>query len=168
LGAKSFRNAYFCVEGQPAAKRLARQIVRKLDGIAFSIDTSQKTLYHASAVMAAGHLVALVDTAISMMARTGLGGPFSRAILLPLIKSTVENLSVQDTKTALTGTFARADVETLTRQLEMLNTSAAKDEFEIFLDLALRSLVLAETKGADPAIVTKMRKMILIAKRKLR
>lgn len=168
LGVKGFRDAYFCVEGVLVAVRKARKIVRELGGNPFTIDTSQKTLYHAAAVMAAGHLVALVDTAISMMTRTGLSRRDSRRILLPLIRSSVDNLSALDTKNALTGPFARADEEALERQIKSLEAKVAKDEFTIYLDLALRSLDLAEARGANQAAITKMRQMILLAKRKLK
>jgi len=52
LGPDRFRNAFFCVEGEPAAVEMGKQIVADLGGRPFSIDTKFKTLYHASAVTA--------------------------------------------------------------------------------------------------------------------
>ena len=107
LGATRFENAYFCVEGDEKAVETADKIVESLGGKSFSIETKYKTLYHASAVTACGHLVALIDVAIEMLAKCGLSEENSKEILLPLIKSTIENLSAQTTAEALTGTFAR-------------------------------------------------------------
>lgn len=149
LGAQHFKNAYFCIEGDPEAVNLAEEIVEALEGTSFSIKTKYKSLYHAAAVTACGHLVALISAAIEMLSECDISKEDSQKFLLPLINSTIQNLSSQTPTQALTGTFARADVDALERHLQALHTIFSPDLLEIYLTLGLRSLPLAESQGAD-------------------
>ncbi|MGI8641617.1 MAG: Rossmann-like and DUF2520 domain-containing protein [Pyrinomonadaceae bacterium] len=168
LGAERFKDAYFCVEGDDEAVKIAKEIVENLGGKSFSIETKYKTLYHASAVTACGHLVALIDVAIEMLTKCGLDEKNAREILLPLIKSTIENLSEQTTAAALTGTFARADVETLEKHLEVLRENVSTEALEVYLQLGNRSAHLAQEQGANAEKLEKMREKISLAKKKLK
>lgn len=168
LGPERFRNAFFCVEGQPEAVAEAKKIVKALGGKSFSVDTAYKTLYHAAAVTAAGHVVALFDAAVEMMTATGLSEDESRTILLPLVESSVENLKEQNSAEALTGTFARADVQTFAEHLKTLNANASDDLLEIYLLLGERSLELAAKQGVSKHRIDTMRAKVAIAKSKLK
>jgi predicted short-subunit dehydrogenase-like oxidoreductase (DUF2520 family) len=168
LGAERFAAAYFCVEGDETAVKTAGEIVEQLGGKSFSIAAKYKALYHASAVTACGHLVALVDAAIEMLTKCGLPEKDARKILLPLIKSTVENLEKQTPPEALTGTFARADVETLGKHLNILRENVSPEALEIYLHLGERSLDLAESQGANKENLKKMSGQILLAKTNLK
>jgi predicted short-subunit dehydrogenase-like oxidoreductase (DUF2520 family) len=168
LGADRFANAYFCVEGDVEAIKIAEEIVGRLGGESFSVAAEYKILYHAAAVTACGHLVALIDAAVGMLTKCGLGENDAREVLLPLVKSTVSNLENQTPAEALTGTFARADVETLRRHLEILRANVAPETLEIYLSLGERSLPLAESQGANRENLEKIRGQILLAKKNLK
>jgi predicted short-subunit dehydrogenase-like oxidoreductase (DUF2520 family) len=168
LGPERFRGAFFCVEGDPKAVEVGQQIAADLGGRPFSVATEFKTLYHASAVTACGHLVALFDAAVEMMTRCGLDESESKQILLPLVKSTVNNLGLQSTAEALTGTFARADIETFTRHLTALNQYGSDELLEIYLLLGERSLELAAKQGVSRERIDSMRTKVTIAKSKLK
>ncbi len=167
-GPERFKGSYFCIEGQQEALDLAREIVTSLGGISFSVDTGFKTLYHAAAVTACGHLVALFDAAVEMMTKCGLSEEESKKILLPLVKSTVQNIGEQSTASALTGTFARADVETFVEHLKVLNTTVSDEILEIYLLLGERSLELAAKQGVSQERVDRLRTKVSIAKSKLK
>ncbi|MDQ3712194.1 MAG: DUF2520 domain-containing protein [Acidobacteriota bacterium] len=168
LGAERFADAYYCVEGDDEAVKVGNQIVERLGGKFFSINAELKTLYHASATAACGHLVALVDVAIEMLTRCGIDEANSQKILLPLIKSTVGNLETQSTAQALTGTVARADVKTLENHIETLEKNVSAEAREIYLQLAARSVHLAERQGANALNLEKIRGKLLLAKNNLR
>jgi predicted short-subunit dehydrogenase-like oxidoreductase (DUF2520 family) len=168
LGKSRFENAFFCVEGDETAIGAAKKIVGDLGGKSFSIETKYKALYHASAVTASGHLVALEDAAIEMLSKCGLSETQSKEIFLPLIESTIENLKSQTTAEALTGTFARADAETLEKHLNILESEVSAEAFEIYLLLGERSLKLAEKNGADAKRLENMREKISLAKKNRR
>ncbi|MFM9905373.1 MAG: Rossmann-like and DUF2520 domain-containing protein [Pyrinomonadaceae bacterium] len=168
LGPARFRDAYFCVEGDAEAVSAGEMIVGDLGGKPFAIDTRFKTLYHASAVTACGHLVALFDAAVEMMSKVGLSSDDAKEILLPLVTSTVQNLGEQSTSAALTGTFARADIETFTRHLTALNQYVSDDLLEIYLLLGERSLEIASKQGLNRERIDSMRTKVSIAKSKLK
>jgi predicted short-subunit dehydrogenase-like oxidoreductase (DUF2520 family) len=168
LGPERFRGSYFCIEGQPEAVTVANDIVTALGGMPFSVPTEFKTLYHAAAVTACGHLVALFDAAVEMMSKCGLSPDESKKILLPLVKSTIQNLDEQTTGEALTGTFARADVETFVNHLKTLNMNVSDELLEIYLLLGERSLELAATQGVSSDRIESMQAKVSIAKSKLK
>lgn len=168
LGFRRFENAYFCVEGDSSAVNLAEKIVEDLKGKSFSIETKNKILYHAAAVTACGHFVALIDAALEMLSKCGIENDNARQILTPLIKSTIENLETQTPEQALTGTFARADFTTFEKHLEKLEKSVSALATEIYLLLGERSLQLAEKQGADRENLDKIRKKISLAKTNLK
>jgi predicted short-subunit dehydrogenase-like oxidoreductase (DUF2520 family) len=135
--------AFWSVEGDKSAVRVGKGLVRDLGGKSFSLQTKDKPLYHAAAVMSSGNLVALFDVALQMLAECGIKRTIARNILLPLIASTVRSIETKDPAQALTGTFSRGDLETVKRHLAALRNN--QDALDLYLLLGKRSLKL--TKG---------------------
>ena len=148
-GASSLSSAFFCVEGTRGAVAVARKLVRVLGAQSFSISAQDKVLYHAAAVTASGHMTALFDIAMEMLARCGLAPHRARKVLLPLLKSTLENLYTFDPARALTGTFARADTATVRRHLAAIRSAALPEALAAYQILGQRSLRLAKAAGAS-------------------
>ena len=142
-GSDAFRNAFFAIEGERLAARAAKAVVRNLGGQSFSISPSAKALYHAAAVTTSGHVVALFDIALEMLARCGLSPRRARQVLLPLMESTLANLSNQDPERALTGTFKRGDVATVRRHLAAMESEGLHDALAAYYLLGKRSIGLA-------------------------
>jgi predicted short-subunit dehydrogenase-like oxidoreductase (DUF2520 family) len=163
-GAKSLPSAFFCIEGDSQAQRVARSLVSALGAKDFSIRTKDKALYHAAAVMASGHVTALFDIAVAMLASCGLTRSRARAVLLPLLASTLENLRTAEPAHALTGTFARADAATVSRHLVALRQSGEQDALAAYALLGLRSLQLALRAGASPGGLKEIAALLAEAK----
>ena len=159
-GAEALRGAFYCLEGDPSAMRVARLIVSDLRGKSFSIQPKNKALYHAAAVMASPHLVALFDLAIEMLAACGLNKKKAKEILLPLLETTLNNLKVTDTRRALTGTFARGDLATVKRHLSALSAREFADALEVYKLLGLRSMRLASRNGIDEKLLDQIRRVL--------
>ncbi|HEX9960623.1 MAG TPA: Rossmann-like and DUF2520 domain-containing protein, partial [Pyrinomonadaceae bacterium] len=168
LGAEKFRDVFFCVEGDAEAVALAEKIVADLQGKSFTVETNFKTLYHASAVTASGHVTALISIAAEMLAACGLPKENAQVILLPLIKSTIENLERQTPPAALTGTFARADVETMKRHIAAIRETLPPELLEVYLQLGLRSAHLAEMHGANAENLALMKKILAAEKERVK
>jgi predicted short-subunit dehydrogenase-like oxidoreductase (DUF2520 family) len=156
-GAQKLRGAYYCIEGDAVATRVARAIVKDLGGQAFHISAEDKPLYHAAAVMASGHVTALVDLATDLLVQCGLDKKTARRVLLPLLESTVTNLSVSEAATALTGTFARGDLDTVKRHLRALANKRSAAALAAYKLLGRHSLSLAQQR-----IDSRTRKQILL------
>lgn len=142
----SIEGAFWSVEGDARAVRVAKTIVRDLGGTSFSIASAEKPLYHAAAVMTSGNVVALFDVALEMLVQSGLRRKTARRILQPLLSSTVSNLETKDPAQALTGTFARGDVETVKRHLAALKDHKLTDALELYCTLGKRSLKIAKKR----------------------
>ena len=136
--------AFWCVEGDTRAIRLAKTLVKDLGGTSFSISSAEKPLYHAAAVMTSGNVVALFDIALEMLVHSGLTRKTARRVLQPLLESTVRSLAIKDPKEALTGTFSRGDVETVKRHLAALKKHKLTDALEQYCRLGKRSLKLTK------------------------
>ena len=159
-GAESLRRAFYCVEGDARAVRAARRVVRDLGGRSFTVEPRDKALYHAAAVLAAGHVVALFDVAAETLRRCGLEGRRAQEVLLPLVRSAVENLSGRAPAQALTGSFARADVETVRAHLRALGGLEDTDALAVYKLLGEHSLKLAESAGTDPDPLGTIRRLL--------
>ena len=154
------RGAFYCLEGDQTALRIARAIVKDLQGTSFSIRPESKALYHAAALMAAGHLTALVDLATELLAACGLKQTSAREVLLPLVASAVHNLQVSAPEEALTGTFARGDVATVRRHLAALSGKKHAEALAVYKLLGLRSLRLAARNKVDPQRIKQIRSLL--------
>ena len=163
-GSKALCGAFYCLEGDKGALRMAQLIVTDLKGTSFSIQADDKALYHAAAVMASGHFVALFDLATEMLAACGMSQKSARRILMPLVESTVNNLKDSGPEEALTGTFARGDLATVERHLEALSRKQFAEELEVYRILGLRSIQLAEKAGLDPHVLKQIKTVLESAK----
>jgi len=159
-GADALHGAFYCIEGDSVALRFAKSIVRDLNGTSFTIKPESKALYHAAAVMASPHLVALFDLASEMLIVCGLKGKRARQILLPLVESTLKNLKTREPAKALTGTFARGDLATVNRHLKALRLERLGEAYEVYRQLGKHSLALAERNGLDPELARQIDKLL--------
>jgi predicted short-subunit dehydrogenase-like oxidoreductase (DUF2520 family) len=158
VGAEKLRGAFYCLEGDVVAKRIARSIVKDLQGHSFYISSNHKPLYHAAAVMASGHITALVALSLDMLIECGLDRKTAQRVLQPLLESTVANLSAYGPEVALTGTFARGDLVTVRRHLQALSNKRFAGALAAYKFLGRRSLELSQQR-----IDAKTRKQILRA-----
>jgi predicted short-subunit dehydrogenase-like oxidoreductase (DUF2520 family) len=159
-GAKALRGAFYCLEGDKTALRVARLIVQDLKGKSFSIRPENKALYHAAAVVASPHLIALFDLATEMLSACGVSRKSAREILLPLVESTTNNLRTLNPEQALTGTFARGDVATIRKHLIALARKEVPEALEVYILLGLRSIQLAKKSKLDPQLLEQMRRLL--------
>jgi len=158
--AELFSHAFFCVEGDRAAVRLARAIVRDLGAQSFTIDARAKALYHAAAVTSSGHAVALFDIALEMLNRCGLSPHRAQQVLLPLVRSTLTSLSNKNPQQALTGTFSRADLLTVRRHLAAIESEGLSDALAAYLLLGKRSIQLARKVGKNQLELDQLERLI--------
>jgi len=149
-GAELFRRAFFSVEGDARAVRVARSIVHQLGGRTFTIPADAKALYHAAALTASPNIIALFDIALEMMSSCGLSRRRAQQVLLPLVESTLANLKVQDPKRALTGPFKRGDAATIRKHIAAMKSANLHDALAVYALLGRRSLALAKNQQPNP------------------
>ncbi len=165
-GAELLTQAFFSVEGDPAAIRVGRSIVRELGGQSFTIDSHRKALYHAAAVIVSPHMTALFDIAVEMLVRCGLSATRARHILLPLVQSTLANLTIQAPAQALTGTFKRGDISTVEKHLTAIDNANLPDALAAYIGLGQRSISIAKRHNTDPAELDRITSILARAAKK--
>ena len=110
----------FAVEGDPRARRVARSIAKSLGGITVSIDTRDKPVYHAAAVMAAGGAYPMIEAGLRMLMRIGFTRPRAMQTLLPLIRQIVDNVERIGPRASWTGPTSRGDYAIVARHARAL------------------------------------------------
>jgi predicted short-subunit dehydrogenase-like oxidoreductase (DUF2520 family) len=107
----------FAIEGDPAAVKLARQVARALGGLPVQIAGGSKALYHAAAAFAAGHVLAIEETAARLMMSTGMTRAEAVRALLQLTRQVLENFERLGPRASWTGPLARGDHGVVTTHL---------------------------------------------------
>ena len=142
-GPDRFRGAGCAVAGAtPEALAAAAALARALGMHPFEIEDSGRAAYHAAASIASNFLVTLEGAAERVATGAGLDPADARALLAPLVRSTVENWAAQGPERALTGPIARGDDATVERQREAI-ADAAPEFLALFDTLAERTRLLA-------------------------
>lgn len=143
------KGVYWTIEGDPAAQAFATKIVTTTEGKAVIIATEHKALYHAAAVMACGHLTALLDISLTMLQTAGIEKSQSLEMLKPLVMGTIENIMQKGTVAALTGPFARGDHQTIAKHQQALADLNA-DYLTIYNLLGNHSLEILKRRETEP------------------
>ena len=137
------------LEGDPAALEAAQELAIQAGGRPFRLATGGRAAWHAGATHACNHLVALVDQALDLLQQAGLDRDTGRSALLPLLRSTVENLRVHQPGQALTGPVVRGDADVVARHLVALQETSP-ELASAYKALARRALNLArEERNLD-------------------
>ncbi len=105
----------FAVAGAP----VAREMVDCLGGRTVEVADEDRAAYHATACMAANHVVALLGQVERVAASVGL----DLESFLPLTRAAVDDVAALGASAALTGPARRGDWATLSRHLDALPES---------------------------------------------
>ncbi len=134
------QGTHFGVEGE--AEEIGERLVRDLGGIPHRLTATNKTLYHAGAVVASNYLVVVASLAVKLFAQAGIRSEDALESLIPLMKGTLHNLSEVGLPQALTGPIARGDSAVVRGHLKQLETQQAA----IYRALGNEALELGKAK----------------------
>ncbi|HET9089012.1 MAG TPA: DUF2520 domain-containing protein [Acidimicrobiales bacterium] len=133
-GAMRLRGATYCVAGDP----VAFELVHSLGGRVITLEDSRRTLYHATATVAANHLVALMGQVERLASEAGL----ELEDFLALAGQALADVASDGPARALTGPASRGDVETIDAHLAAMPES----ERPTYVALAAAAFELAERR----------------------
>jgi len=144
----SLRDVPFALEGDAAAVRLARNVVRRLGGRPFTIGKDSKVAYHAWGAFASPLLIALLAAAEEVAKLAGVSSTEARKKMLPIVRQTIANYAALGPKKALTGPLVRGDVETVRKHLRVLGRAPrARNVYLALSNAALSAFSLGESNG---------------------
>ena len=124
VAVETLKDVAFGIEGDEPARAIAKRIVRALGARAVFLEAENLALYHAGAVMASNYVVAMADTAQTLLVRAGVPPDQALPALIPLLTSVVHNLAQLGLPGALTGPVERGDVSSVERHLKTLEARA--------------------------------------------
>jgi len=113
-----FAGTWCACEGEAAALAVIAPLFDAIGGRRFMLNAEHKLLYHAGAVLACNHLVALMEGALRCMEQAGVPRATAWPALRPLIDGTLANLDAGSTSSALTGPVARGDLATIRQEIK--------------------------------------------------
>ena len=128
----------FAMEGDAAAVRSARQIVRALGGEAFTIRKQYKAAYHAWGAFASPLLVAMLVTAEQLARKAGLSAVGARKKMLPIVRQTIANYGALGAAGAFSGPIVRGDAEIVRKHLQVARK--VPEAAHVYLALARAAL----------------------------
>ncbi len=146
----------FAIEGDVAAVRAARQIVKNLGGRTYSIRKEDKAAYHAWGTFASPLLTALLVTTEHVATAAGLQPEEAKRRMLPILKETLANYAASDAARAFSGPMIRGDIDTVKRHLRVLRSMPV--EKGVYASLA--HAALAYLPGKNKASLEKALKLL--------
>lgn len=129
--------ATYSVAGDP----LVREVAQSLEGRIITLRDDQRTTYHAAAVVASNHLVALMGQVRALAESIGL----TLEDYLPLARRSLDDVERFGPDAALTGPASRGDMATIDAHLAAIPES----ERSTYVALANAAFELAERRRAD-------------------
>jgi predicted short-subunit dehydrogenase-like oxidoreductase (DUF2520 family) len=139
----------FSIEGHGWLRSFLEKIAAHLGGRSIPVRPEDRAIYHASAVMACGYVVALLEAAAGLWQAMGASREDALSTIVPLARTTLENISRAGPEASATGPLMRGDAATLQRHLEALESRLPR-LIPLYSSLSLESLSLAREKvGRD-------------------
>ena len=150
------KNVAFGVEGDAAAVRIAKRIVRDLGGVPIEIRKEDKVLYHVFGAFASPMLIALM----AVLEEVGVAAGFERkklgSIAGPLLRQTLENHLERGAVLAFTGPFVRGDADVIKSHLNALKKMPqARDVYLALSRAAIEKLPVKNRDAVKRAIGTR-------------
>jgi predicted short-subunit dehydrogenase-like oxidoreductase (DUF2520 family) len=151
IGLERLPGSWAAIAGDPQVEALADALELR----PFTVADDQRARYHATAVVASNHLVALLGQVERLAAAAGV--PF--AAFAPLAEASLGNVFGLGARAALTGPVARGDLATVADHLRELPPSE-RDAYRALAREAARladtrdhalERLLADVQSADPA-----------------
>lgn len=138
----------FAIEGDAAAVRLARRVVRDLEGQAYAIRKKDKAAYHAWGMFTSPLFTALLATTERVAASAGVDQKDAIRRMMPILQQTLKNYAAFGAPGAFSGPIIRGDVETIRRHLRVLKRTPVPREVYIALARAAVQYLPAKNKAA--------------------
>jgi predicted short-subunit dehydrogenase-like oxidoreductase (DUF2520 family) len=147
----------FAIEGDAAAVRIARRIVRDLGGQPYSIRKEEKAAYHAWGTFASPLLTALLATTEQVAQLAGVNRRDAVRRMMPILRRTLDNYAAFGGPNAFSGPIIRGDVDTIKRHLqELRKLPAAREVYSALAQAALQYLP-AKNTGALKRVLRSQR-----------
>jgi predicted short-subunit dehydrogenase-like oxidoreductase (DUF2520 family) len=144
----SLAGVSFAIEGDAAAVRTAKRVVKDLRGEPFVVGKNDKAAYHAWATFASPLLTALLATTERVAIAAGVKPKTARRRMMPIVSQTVVNYAILGARASFSGPFVRGDVKTISQHLRALQrVPPAREAYKALARAALQYLPTKNRKA---------------------
>ncbi len=140
-----FEGVTFAIEAEGWLLAELQEMAARLGGKALLLKPENRALYHAAAVMSCGYLVTLMKAATDIWREMGFTEEEALQALMPLARTTLENVFEVGMRRAVTGPMVRGDTATLGQHLAALEERLPR-LLPLYEALTLESRSLAGNK----------------------
>lgn len=142
----------FSVDASGWLRDILEEMARRLGGRAVTVKPEDRPLYHTSAALSSGYMVAVIKASADLWEMLGVSQEEALATILPLARATLTSLE-SGIQGGVTGPLVRADEGTVRQHLESLQ-ERLPHLVPLYCALARESLPLAEGRvGGERAAV---------------
>lgn len=146
--AAEIHKANFTLEGKGDELNMVKDIL-VVNNLSHSvIESSQKTIYHASACVASNYLVTVLNTSIDMLREIGFEKEMALDTIKELVLQSANNVFDYGPTKALTGPIARNDEKTVAMHLSDIK-KYDNNWLEIYKTMGRASLEIASKKNSE-------------------
>ena len=155
---ETFAGSHCAIEGSANAVTQLDALFSSLGALTFTLDSQQKSLYHAASVMACNYLVSLLEVSHQMLKEAGIDeAVIDEAVidstensspLETLIRQTLDNYFSLGATQALTGPIARGDTDTIETHIKALQQAPDADLWkQLYSALGKATLPISAKQG---------------------
>lgn len=119
----SLEGVYFDLDGDASALEKLKEIFYLIGSRTIEVSAEQKLAIHIASVFYSNFFAGLAQNAQDILREGGLSNENLWQPFLPLIQSTLDNLSAQPPAVALTGPVKRGDFQTVDRHLQFIKAN---------------------------------------------
>jgi predicted short-subunit dehydrogenase-like oxidoreductase (DUF2520 family) len=136
----------FAIEAEEPLLTALKEMASALDGTWIKLESSDKVLYHAAAVIACNYMVTLIKLSTDLWQTFDVPTEQATKALMPLLRGTLNNIDNVGIPNCLTGPIARGDTGTIKKHLEALKRGAPS-VLSTYRELGLQTIPVALAKG---------------------
>jgi len=137
----------FAIEGDAAAVRVVRRVVKDLGGNAYSIRKEDKAAYHAWGTFASPLFTALLAITEQVAVAAGVSPQAARRRMIPILQQTLSNYAAFGAADGFSGPIVRGDADTVNRHLRALR--GVPEAREVYIALARAALRYLPAKNRN-------------------
>ena len=151
--AERVRGVTFAVDGDGPALETLKDMTHALGGRSITLDAHDRALYHASAVMSCGYLGVLVQAAVDIWHEMGFSEHQALDAVLPIARTTLDNISRSGVAPSMTGPLMRGDKATVASHISSLE-QRLPHLIPMYRDMARGTYKLARANGVGEELIS--------------
>ena len=158
--AERVRGVTVAVDGDGPALETLKDMAHTLGGRSITLNAHDRPLYHASAVFSCGYLGVLVQAAVDMWREMGFSEDQALAAILPIARTTLDNISSSGVATSVTGPLMRGDKATVASHISSLE-QRLPHLIPMYRDMARGTYNMARSNGVGEELISEIEELMV-------